>query len=132
MSQNVSPARKVRVTGQQVALLALTEGTDAVLALHNRPGCEIAPATLDSAVALLSGQPETAAALSALRPELFGSDGPGERGRPAAKVGESRKYRVQQVNDGDTFIRLPVALIGGAKGQEVTVTFGDGMITVRM
>ena len=131
MTQNTAPARKVRVTAQNVAFLALTEGTDAVSALHAKPGCEIAPATFDAAVNLLASQPETAAALSAMRADLFGDDAPGERGRPAAKVGESRTYKVQQVGDGDPFIRLPVSLLNAVKGGTVTVTFGRDGITVK-
>jgi hypothetical protein len=131
MTTNNAPARKVRVTAQSVAFLALTEGTDAVAALHAKPGCEIAPATFDAAVDLLASQPETAAALSAMRSDLFGDDAPGERGRPAAKLGDSRAYKVQQVGDGDPFIRLPVSLLGAVKGGSVTVTFGRDGITVR-
>ena len=131
MSQNTVPARKVRVTAQTVAFLALTEGADAVAALHAKPGCEIAPATFDAAVDLLASQPETAAALVGMRADLFGDDAPGERGRPAAKLGDSRAYKVQQVGDGDPFIRLPVSLLGAVKGGSVTVTFARDGITVR-
>ena len=130
MSQNVAPVRKVRVTSQQVAFLALTDGAGAVAKLHNTPGSEIAPATFDAALDLLAGQPVAREALEALRPELFGDSTPGERGRPAARVGESRPYKVQQVGDGDTFIRLPVALLGVQKGATVTVQFLDGAIRV--
>jgi hypothetical protein len=130
MSQNVAPVRKVRITSQQVAFLALTEGVAAVTALHAKPGCEIAPATFDGACDLLASQPETQAALVALRADLFGDDEPGARGRPAAKVGDSRSYKVQQVNDMDPFIRLPVSLLGLAKGATATVTFHDGRIVV--
>lgn len=130
MTTNTAPVRKVRVTAQNVAFLALTEGVQSVAALHAKPGCEIAPATFDAAVDLLASQPETAAALSAMRGELLGDDTPGERGRPAAKVGDSRTYKVQQVGDGDPFIRLPVSLLGAVKGGTVTVTFGRDGITV--
>lgn len=109
----------------------LTEGAKAVSALHAKPGCEIAPATFDGAVDLLASQTETRAALEALRGELLGDSEPGERGRPAAKIGESRSYKVQQVNDGDPFIRLPVSLLGAVKGGVVTVTFGRDGITVK-
>jgi hypothetical protein len=128
---NTAPARKVRVTAQQVAFLMLTEGADSVVALHNKPGCEIAPATFDAAVDLLAGQPQHREALAGLRSELFGDDAPGERGRPAAKVGESRAYKVQQVGESDPFIRLPVSLLGLAKGQTATVTFDNGVIRVK-
>lgn len=128
---NVAPVRKIRVTAQQVAFLALTEGVQAVVALHNRPGAEIAPATFEAAVELLASQPETASALVNARADLFGDSAPGERGRPGAKVGESRTYKTQQVGDGEPFLRLPVALLGALKGDSVTVTFGDGVITVK-
>jgi hypothetical protein len=132
MSQNVAPVRKVRVTSQQVAFLMLTEGADAVTRLHNTPGSEIAPATFDAAVGLLSSQPQHREALESLRSELLGDSEPGERGRPAAKIGESRSYKVQQVGESDPFIRLPVSLLGLAKGSVATVTFANGSITVKV
>ena len=124
-----APARKVRITSQQVAFLALTEGVSAVSALHAKPGCEIAPATFAAAVELLATQPETAAALSALADSLH-PESSGERGRPAAKVGDSRTYKVQKVGEMDEFIRLPVSLLGLSKGETATVTFEDGRIVV--
>jgi hypothetical protein len=130
-SSVAAPARKVRVTAQSVAFLALTEGVDAVTAMHNRPGCEIAPATFDAAVDLLAGQPQVREALEALRSDLFGEGGSGERGRPAAKLGDSRGYKVQQVGESDPFIRLPVSLLGLAKGGTATVTFDKGVIRVK-
>ena len=126
-----APVRKVRVTSQQVAFLMLTEGPAGVERLHSKPGHEIAPATFEGALDLLASQPQHREGLEALRSQLLGDSEPGERGRPAAKVGESRSYKVQQVNDGDPFIRLPVSLLGAAKGGTVTVTFGNGSITVR-
>ena len=127
---NAAPARKVRVTAQSVAFLALTEGVAAVTRLHNTPGSEIAAATFDSAVDLLASQPEVAASLAAIRSDLLGDDEPGARGRPAAKVGDSRAYKVQQVGEMDPFIRLPVSLLGLAKGSAATVTFENGRIIV--
>jgi hypothetical protein len=127
---NAAPARKVRVTAQSVAFLALTEGVAAVTRLHNTPGSEIAAATFDSAVDLLASQPEVAASLAAIRSDLLGDDEPGARGRPAAKVGDRRAYKVQQVGEMDPFIRLPVSLLGLAKGSTATVTFENGRIVV--
>ena len=129
---NTAPVRKVRVTSQQVAFMMLTEGADGVTRLNDKPGCEIAPATFDGAVELLASQPAQREALEALRAQILGDDAPGERGRPAAKVGDSRAYKVQQVNDSDPFIRLPVSLLGLAKGQTATVTFEAGVIRVRV
>jgi hypothetical protein len=54
-----------------------------------------------------------------IRADLLGDDEPGARGRPPAKVGEM-----------DPFIRLPVSLLGLAKGATATVTFHDGRIVV--
>ena len=130
MTNATAPARKVRVTAQSVAFLALTEGVAAVTRLHNSPGSEIAAATFDSAVDLLASQPEVAASLAAIRSDLLGDGEPGARGRPAAKVGDSRAYKVQQVGEMDPFIRLPVSLLELAKGQSATVTFEDGRIIV--
>lgn len=131
MSQNVNAARKVRVTSQKVAFTLAMEGVDGVRKLHSTPGHEIAAATFDGAIDLLQTQPQLRETLEGLRSELLGDSEPGERGRPAAKVGESRSYKVQQVGDGDPFIRLPVSLLGAAKGGTVTVTFGTGTITVK-
>lgn len=130
MTNNTNTVRKVRVTSQQVAFLMLTEGPAGVERLHSKPGHEIAPATFDGAVELLAGQPAHREGLEALRSQILGDSEPGERGRPAAKVGDSRTYKVQQVGDGDPFIRLPVALLGAVKGGTVTVTFGRDGITV--
>ena len=129
---NTAPVRKVRVTSQQVAFLMLTEGTDGVTRLHDKPGCEIAPSTFDGAVELLASQPQQREALEALRAQILGDDAPGERGRPAAKIGDSRSYKVQQVNDSDPFIRLPVSLLGLVKGQSATVFFDNGVIRVKV
>jgi len=129
---NATPARKVRVTSQSVAFLMLTEGAAAVTRLHNAPGSEIAPATFDAACDLLAAQPDMQEGLAALRTDLYGDDAPGQRGRPAAKVGDVRAYKVQQVGETDPFIRLPVSLLGLAKGATATVTFADGQIIVKV
>jgi hypothetical protein len=131
MTQNTAPARKVRVTAQQVAFLMLTEGSSAVGMLHAKPGHEIAPATFNAACELLASQPQAREELETLRDELLGSDAPGERGRPGAKIGDHRSYKVQQVGESDPFIRLPVSLLGAVKGGVVSVHFENGMITVK-
>lgn len=126
------PVRKVRVTAQQVAFLMLTEGAASVEKLHHKPGCEIATATFNGAIELLATQPQQREALETLRDTLLGGGEAGERGRPAAKVGEARAYKVQQVGESDPFIRLPVGLLGALKGETVTVLFGKDGITVKV
>lgn len=132
MATNTNPARKVRVTAQEIAFLTLTEGVAAVERKHNTPGHEIATKTFADAVDLLAdaGKGEASAALAALA-DALAPESSGERGRPAARVGESRQYRVQEVNDSGAFIRLPVGLLGLAKGGVATVTFDNGVIRVR-
>lgn len=124
----VTPARKSRVTGQLVAFMMLTDGLSAVSKLHAVSG--IAKATFDNAVELL-GAREEASKLADLRDQLHPATS-GERGRPAVKVGDSRVYSVQQVNDGSCFIRLPVETLGALKGTDVKVSFANGKITVTL
>lgn len=119
---------KSRVTANDVLVAFLTGHTDAVRELHKRS--EIASKTMENAVEALTAKGIDAYSLASLADELFPETGSGERGRPAAKVGETRAYSVQQVNDGACFIRLPVDLLGALKGGEVKVTFADGRITV--
>lgn len=126
---NANNTRKqTRVTANDVLVAFLTGGSDAVRDLHKRS--EIAPKTMTNAVEALGAKGLDVAELAALADDLFPETGTGERGRPAAKVGDVRLYSVQQVNDGACFIRLPVDLLGAAKGGEVKVTFADGRITV--
>jgi hypothetical protein len=81
-------------------------------------------------VELLASQPTAQAALLEIRADLYGDDEPGARGRPAAKIGDSRSYKVQKVGEMEPFVRLPVSLLGLEKGQTATVTFQDGRIVV--
>lgn len=122
---------KKRVTAQDVAMLMLVGGgVDAVKALHTSAG--IVAGTFDKAIELLGASPDNADALADLRDELFTSEGAGARGRPAVQIGQSRTYRVQEVGETGAFVRLPVGLLGLAKGQSATVTFQDGRIIVTM
>lgn len=135
MTMNNAPARKARTTSADVALLmfaapSVAQGIADVRRLHDSQG--IAAATFDKAVELVAADPAKAAALAALADECH-PGGTGERGRPAARLGDTRAYRAQQVgDDGDVFVRLPVGLLGARKGQSVAVTFNDGSITVRL
>ena len=123
-----APARKVRVTGQDVALaMVVGGGLAAVESMHKANG--IAPATIDKACELLESTPEHVDALRAFADANF-APGDGQRGRPAATIGTVRGYRVQEVDGSDPFIRLPVALLGLPKGATARVTFRNGSILV--
>lgn len=57
--------------------------------------------------------------------------GPG-KGRVPPTTGETRTYKAQQVKGASgLFVRLPVDLLVGAKGEPVTVVFAEGVLTVR-
>lgn len=132
MANLTTATRKAsRVTAQDVVLTLTLDGISAVRDLHARDG--IAVATFGKAVEMLlsKGRQEDSNTLADLADEVYPDQGTGERGRPAVRVGETRAYSVQQVNDGACFIRLPVDLLGAKKGSNVRVTFGSDGITVR-
>lgn len=124
---NVNTARKAIVSAKDIALAVVTGGAAKVRDLHNGTG--FTAKTLDGAIALFDGT-EHAATLSALRGELFTTVGNGRRGRPAVAVGARREYSVQEVGETGAFVRLPVGVLGLIKGDTVTVTFDEGVITV--
>lgn len=128
-----APRKASRVTAQDVVLALTLDGIDGVRDLHARDG--IALATFDKAGAFLAekGRDEDRLTLAELSDELYPDQGTGERGRPAARIGETRTYSVQQVGDGGLFFRCPVDLLPGVrKGASVRVTFTAEGITVRM
>jgi hypothetical protein len=120
-------ARKSIVRAQDVALSFLMGGVAAVQKLHNEKG--FTAATLDSAIETMRDGGQTVVDLLFLREKLF-TKSTGVRGRKAAQVGDSRVYSVQEVGETGAFVRLPVGLLGLAKGDDVRVDFLDGRIVV--
>lgn len=55
----------------------------------------------------------------------------GARGRRSPEAGDKRVYKAQQIDDGALFIRLPVDTLVDEKGGTVSVSFEDGVITVK-
>lgn len=121
--------RKDTVQAKDVVIAMMLDGIEAVQDLHNTKG--FTKAVCNTAVKILEekNKDTLADALRDFAADTFGGGG-GARGKSAVKVGESREYSVQQVKDGDLFIRLPVGLLGASKGTKVTVTFRDGDIVV--
>lgn len=128
---------------KDVSLEAVCYGTDGVKALVATTEKGVSKATLLNAAKDLRERgersPENADRLETLAceledyaVELFGEGG-GTRGRAPLEVGESREYKVQQIKDGDPFLRLPVGLLKVEKGATVVAraTEGeDGKITI--
>lgn len=124
---NVNTARKAIVSAKDIALAVVTGGASKVRDLHNGSG--FTAKTLDGAIALFDGT-EHGNTLAALRSELFSTVNSGVRGRKPATVGATREYTVQEVGETGAFVRLPVGLLGLVKGDKVSVTFDDGVISV--
>lgn len=127
MSNVNNTARKAIVRAQDVALSFLMGGVAAVEKLHNEKG--FTAATLDSAIETMRDGGQNVADLLLLREKKF-AKATGQRGRKAAQIGDSRVYSVQEVGETGAFVRLPVGLLGLAKGDDVRVTFLDGRIVV--
>ena len=119
-------ARKSIVNAKDIIVAMMCNGMAGVTALFNDKGFTVA--TLDSAIDTLSGT-EHSVSLSQFRAANFAASN-GVRGRKAAAIGDTRVYAVQEVKDTGAFIRLPVELLGLAKGDDVNVTFYKGRIVV--
>lgn len=125
-----SVKRKDTVQAKDVVIAMMLDGIEAVQDLHNTKG--FTKAVCNTAVKILEekNKDTLADALRDFAADTFGGGG-GARGKSAVKVGESREYSVQQVKDGDLFIRLPVGLLDVNKGAKVLVAFTDTGIVVR-
>ena len=119
-------ARKSIVNAKDIIVALMCNGMSGVTTLFNDKGFTVA--TLDSAIDTLSGT-EHAASLTSFRSAYFAASN-GVRGRKAAAIGDTRVYAVQEVKDTGAFIRLPVELLGLAKGDDVSVSFFKGRIVV--
>lgn len=132
MENTENKSRKSPVTHQNLTIAALM-GKDLgpMLVNHTDP-----VGVLTKVIATVEAEADRAdlvAELTDLRQEFIDAKGePGQKGRKAPTLGETRTYNAQKIKDGDTFIRLPLSPLGVAKGGKVSVTFNrDGSILVR-
>ena len=72
------------------------------------------------------------ATMNQIAEEFRPSDEGQGRGRVALADGMIRKYRAQAVQGSDSFIRLPVGVLGAFKGDEVTVEVRGNKIVVSL
>ena len=68
--------------------------------------------------------------LAELRDVFASMRNDGQRGRQPVKVGEERTYSVQQIEDGEPFIKLPVSALGLVKTGKALVRVFEGKIEV--
>jgi len=130
---SASTARKAPVTHKDLAMAYLMAGAGAkgvaaispMLANHTDP-----VAVLDKVIAGLETANQNVAELTTLRDEFADALTPGVKGRKPVAVGQTRAYSVQQIGDGDFFIRLPVGPLGVRKGDKVSVDFATGKVSV--
>ena len=120
---------QVRITNQDLVMSYLFTGVEKVsaqLVSRNNPAKAI-----DGMLEILNAQDPSrdVSDLLALRSRFATSTG--TRGRGPLVDGETRTYKAQEVN-GSVFIRLPVDMVGAAKGDEVTVSLNGGVFTVRV
>lgn len=120
----MTDTRKNPVTHKDVTLMYMIQGINAVedlLVNHSKP-----VDVLERVIENLNGSEKDTGDLTALK-NLFAAAqaSPGVRGRKPAQIGDSRVYTVQQVSDGECFIRLPLATLRLKKGDKVNVMFKD-------
>lgn len=123
-----------RLNYQALSMLALTQGEAACRKALSADSVGSPHLIAQKAAVNLStmGAPsETVSMLNALAVAFTPkADGQG-RGRVALAKGMTRTYRAQAVEGSDSFIRLPVGVLGAFKGDEVKVRVNeDGSITV--
>jgi hypothetical protein len=123
-----------RLNYQALSMIALTQGEDACRKALSADSvgsphliaqkAAVNLSTMGAGVGIIS-------MLNALAVEFAPqSDGQG-RGRVALAVGMKRKYKAQAVEGSDSFIRLPVGVLGAFKGDEVEAeVLEDGTIRV--
>lgn len=122
--QQKSKSRKAKVTYTDIVLAYLVGGMDNVPGLledHTSP-----VNTLDRALAEIDARDPSRdiSDLRAFRDTLADARSGTRGAKPLAAAG-SKVYSVQRVGEGDTFIILPVSVLGANKGAGVRV-YADG------
>ena len=126
-----------RLNYQALSMMALTKGADYCKRALSADGVANPDKIAQKAavnLATMGADREVIAMLNALAVDFAPAGGMG-RGRVALSAGESREYKVQQIEGSDVFIRLPVGVLGGhiQKGDQITVEVSQcgTFVTVR-
>lgn len=122
-----------RINYHMLTSLFLTKGVDAVRTVLASDSCanpyDLALKTATN-LQVMEANPELIASMNSLAREFEPENEGQGRGRVALSDGMIRKYRAQTVQGSDSFIRLPVGVLGAFKGDEVTVEVKGNKIIV--
>lgn len=119
--------RRRSLGAKDAQILALTRGAPALKEALEEGKVGVAVAR-KAAEELRDSQ----AALAAELDKLIEAFAPAKtRGRAAPAQGETRRYRVQIIGEGEPFIRVPTGLLEARKGASVVVHFGDKIVIQR-
>jgi hypothetical protein len=122
-----------RLNYQALSMLALTQGENACRSALSADSVA-APEKIAQKAAVnlqtMGADQGVIAMLNALAVEFTPAESGQGRGRVALTVGMTRSYKAQALEGSDSFIRLPVGVLGAFKGDEVSVTVEDGRLIV--
>ena len=122
-----------RLNYQSFAMIALTQteaDCRAALSAPSVAGPEKIAQKAAVQLQTMNADPEVVALCNRLAREFAPEESGNGRGRIALSVGMVRNYKAQAVEGSDTFIRLPVGVLGALKGDDVTVEVEDGRLIV--
>src|SRR6056300_835834 len=124
-----------RLNYQSFAMIALTQTEADCRAALSAPSVAGPDKIAQKAAVQLqtmNANPEVVSLCNRLAREFAPETSGNGRGRVALSAGESRTYKVQQIEGADIFIRLPVGVLGDHinKGDAVTVTVSDDGTTL--
>lgn len=124
-------ATRKTVTYKDVALAFLMEGAKGLENLKvELGGTDIPENVLWTAIESMKASNQDTAKLREFAVSLYGEPSTGQRGRVSPKIGDKRVYKVQKLDKGEEFLRLPIGALKVAKGAGVNVEYLDGRIVI--
>ena len=121
---------RTKISYQTVAMAFLTGGVSSAQKMLLSEGVSDPHKMCMKAAVQIESMGGEAGELNALA-RTFETAGTGEgRGRSRLQVGDVREYKAQQIKDSDLFIRLPVSLLAGEKGDRISVKVEEGRLVV--
>jgi hypothetical protein len=119
---------KKKVAAKDITVEYLTGGVEAVEAMDKEQG-PLSRVVLRGAMKILQDRGQSFVDLEKWCRESHGFGLNNRAGLRAPKIGEERRYRVQEARGGP-FMKLPLRTLGVARGSFVRGRFVDGQIVV--